>query len=430
MRAIITVGLGFGDEGKGATVDFLTRTLGADLVVRYSGGAQAGHNVQLADGRRHTFSQFGAGALAGANTYLGPRMIMSPATMVPEADHLMGLGVANPWSTISVHPECLVTTTYHMMMNRLREVARGDDRHGSCGLGIGEARHYWLRYGNDAVFAKDLDDGSVLKSKLNLMRDRFLIEMQELGTIDLESAGILRSHSPGSEANELRRDSEQLKINSAMPHAETVIFEGSQGVLLDEWKGFHPYTTWSTVTPQHALEMLDEVEGYEPVIEKTVVGITRAYSTRHGAGPFPAFCPRMTSKMVDRGNPLNDWQGAIRFGPLDLVLLEYSARVCNVDSIFVNGIDELPERPRVIQQYRKTERLNEPTSLEEQEALTKALLDVEPSFLETTTEGLLDRIDQIAPVCGVSRGPRSDDRELAPFHRSNTTKEVLERAVI
>src|SRR5215472_8223796 len=75
-RAIITVGLGFGDEGKGATVDYLTRHFGADLVVRYCGGSQAGHNVQLPDGRRHTFSQFGAGTLAGASgrprTYLGP----------------------------------------------------------------------------------------------------------------------------------------------------------------------------------------------------------------------------------------------------------------------------------------------------------------------------------------------------------------------
>ena len=71
MKAIITVGLGFGDEGKGAAVDYLVRELGADLVIRYSGGTQAGHNVELADGRRHTFSQFGAGTLAGAKPGLG-----------------------------------------------------------------------------------------------------------------------------------------------------------------------------------------------------------------------------------------------------------------------------------------------------------------------------------------------------------------------
>src|SRR5947209_17368638 len=91
-RVIITVGLGFGDEGKGATVDFLTRKYEADLVVRYCGGSQAGHNVQLPDGRRHTFSQFGAGTLAESSrpprTYLGPNMIIDPPALGREAQHL------------------------------------------------------------------------------------------------------------------------------------------------------------------------------------------------------------------------------------------------------------------------------------------------------------------------------------------------------
>src|SRR5438046_9129144 len=99
-RAIITVGLGFGDEGKGATVDYLTRHYEADLVVRYCGGSQAGHNVQLPDGRRHTFSQFGAGTLAGTvetpQTYLGPNVVIDPPAMLRGAAHLAELAVANP----------------------------------------------------------------------------------------------------------------------------------------------------------------------------------------------------------------------------------------------------------------------------------------------------------------------------------------------
>src|SRR5438132_5326865 len=99
-RAIVTVGLGFGDEGKGATVDFLTRRYEADLVVRYCGGSKAGHNVQLPDGRRHTFSQFGAGTLAETparpRTYLGPYVIIDPPAMAREAQHLTDLGVQHP----------------------------------------------------------------------------------------------------------------------------------------------------------------------------------------------------------------------------------------------------------------------------------------------------------------------------------------------
>src|SRR5437867_5170194 len=116
-RAIITVGLGFGDEGKGAAVDSLCRVHGADLVVRYCGGSQAGHNVQLPDGRRHTFSQFGAGTLAAARppwprTYHGPNVVIDPPALLREAQHLAELGVERPTALLTVHPRCLVTTLW------------------------------------------------------------------------------------------------------------------------------------------------------------------------------------------------------------------------------------------------------------------------------------------------------------------------------
>src|SRR5438105_63617 len=182
-RAIITVGLGFGDEGKGATVDYLARKLEADLVVRYCGGSQAGHTVQLPDGRRHTFSQFGAGTLArpGAppRTYLGPAVILDPPAILREAAHLAELGVDHPLGLLTVHPRCLVTTAWHRALNRRRGRARGGDRHGSCGQGIGEARRYWLEHGPDAVVAADLGEPEVLRDKLELLRQRTLLELQE-----------------------------------------------------------------------------------------------------------------------------------------------------------------------------------------------------------------------------------------------------------
>src|SRR5436309_13823368 len=112
-RALITVGLGFGDEGKGAAVDFLARRYEAGLVGGYCGGSQAGHNVQLPDGRRHTFSQFGAGSLVEApvrpRTYLGPNVIIDPPALAREAAHLSELGVEDPFALLTVHPRCLVT---------------------------------------------------------------------------------------------------------------------------------------------------------------------------------------------------------------------------------------------------------------------------------------------------------------------------------
>ncbi len=404
MRAVVTVGLGFGDEGKGATVDHLVRETGAALVVRYSGGAQAGHNVVLPDGRRHSFAQFGAGTFAGARTWLGPRMVLSPSTLEPEAAHLRALGVADPFATLEAHPDCLVSTLYHVCMNRLREVARGGRRHGSCGLGIGETRSYWLRHGAEAVVVQDLRDRAALVRKLTLLRDRFLLDLQELGEIESGAARLLYETPPAREADVLMKV--PLRMSRIMPKAETVIFEGAQGILLDEYWGFHPHTTWSTVTALHALELAEEA-GIEDV---EVLGVTRAYATRHGAGPLPTYCPRMTAALADPGNPANAWQGSLRAGPLDLVLLRYAMEAGRIDGLVVNGLDQLTET-RVCRRYAATEALELPRTLREQEALTRRLQAAEPVLEEV--EDLLETLEELAPVRIAGRGPSHLDRKRA-----------------
>jgi adenylosuccinate synthase len=422
MKAIITVGLGFGDEGKGAAVDYLTRETAADLVVRYSGGAQAGHNVVLADGRRHVFAQFGAGTFSGARTWLGPRMIISPATMVPEADHLRSLGVANPFGLLSVHPDCLVSTAYHVAMNRLRELARGDGRHGSCGLGIGETRSYWFKHGPDAITAGDLSNRRTLVQKLTLLRERMLLEMQELQKLDRQWSVLMHQTRPAAEADVLQRSAAELQVARDMPACHTVIFEGAQGVLLDEWHGFHPYTTWSTVTPLHAWELIEEFG----IRDVTVLGLTRAYSTRHGAGPFPTFSKEMTAALTDPGNPVNAWQGTIRCGPLDLVLLDYSARICKIDALAVTCLDMLPRQPQLARRYAGLDRLDIPTSLREQAELTKLLESTLPIIEATTEAGLLAALEQIAPVHYLARGPKSSDWQT--LTKSDKSSEIPRKA--
>ncbi len=224
-RAIITVGLGFGDEGKGATVDFLTRHYEADLVVRYCGGSQAGHNVELPDGRRHTFSQFGAGTLAGgprrARTFLGPNVVIDPSALRREAHHLAELGVERPLDLVTVHPRCLLTTFWHRTLNQLREEARGAARHGSCGQGIGEARRYWLEHGQDALFAADLRHPHILRHKLELQRQRTLLQLQDiLHQVPTESLRELDlwDLDTGSLAAELEETAaEGLNISAEIP---------------------------------------------------------------------------------------------------------------------------------------------------------------------------------------------------------------------
>jgi adenylosuccinate synthase len=345
-------------------------------------------------------------------------MIISPATMVPEADHLRSLGVADPFGLLSVHPDCLVSTAYHVVMNRLRELARGDGRHGSCGLGIGETRNYWFKHGPDAITAGDLADRRTLIQKLTLLRERMLLEMQELPRLDRQWSALMHQTRPAAEADVLQRSAAELRLAREMPACHTVIFEGAQGVLLDEWHGFHPYTTWSTVTPLHAWELVEEYG----IRDVTVLGLTRAYTTRHGAGPFPTFSEQMTAALTDAGNPVNAWQGAIRCGALDLVLLDYAARVCRIDALAVTCLDQLPRGARLARRYTGLDQLEIPISLREQAELTKQLETVVP-IVETTTEAdLLAAVEQIARIHYVARGPKSSDWQRLSKSDENSRK--------
>jgi adenylosuccinate synthase len=422
-RAIITVGLGFGDEGKGATVDHLVRHFGADLVVRYCGGSQAGHNVELPDGHRHTFSQFGAGTLAHrTRTYLGPNVVIDPPAIVREAAHLSELGVENPTGMLTIHPRCLVTTMWHKMLNRLRELSRGVDRHGSCGQGIGEARRYWLDHGRDAVFAADLRDVHMLRAKLELQRQRALIELQSfIHQIDDDARQELRDWDVDTEsvAAELTEaGSSGFSISPEVPACGTAIFEGAQGVLLDEYHGFHPHTTWSTVTAHHAWELLQQAGAKEVA----VLGVTRAYVTRHGAGPLPSYCPDLTARLRDVGNPANPWQGQMRCGWLDLPLLRYAAAAAGpLDGIVVNHLDQVAGTGwQVCEAYAGlTLGPSDAPNLSRQERLGRELEQVKPVLAAATAERIVRRLGEIAPVVLTGHGPSWRQRRPyeITFHR-------------
>jgi adenylosuccinate synthase len=415
-RAVITVGLGFGDEGKGATVDALVRSLGADLVVRYCGGSQAGHNVELPDGRRHTFSQFGAGTLAPhrPRTYLGPNVIIDPPAMCREAKHLAELGVASPAGLLSVHPRCLVTTFWHRTLNRLRELSRQAGRHGSCGQGIGEARRYCLAHGQDAVFAADLRDRGVLRHKLELLRQRALLELQEvigkLSPDDVREAGLWEVNTEAVTRDLMESWPEEITLSAKVPECSSAVFEGAQGVLLDEYRGFHPYTTWSTVTAHHAWELVAEM-GVEAVC---VLGITRSYTTRHGAGPFPTYSEELTERLRDPGNPHNPWQGSLRCGWLDMPLLRYAAEVAGpFDGMVVNHLDQVTDGWMVCDEYRGVElRPAAGPSLAWQEGLTLQLTAAEPVLRPATGDEVLRYVGELGTVVVTGHGPGHEPRTV------------------
>lgn len=329
-KAVVTLGLGYGDEGKGSVVDYLCRAMNADLVVRYSGGCQAAHHVVLPDGRSHCFSQFGAGTFAGCRTWLHKNMIVNPVAMENEAKHLQELGIADPWSKLFVHPQCLIATPYHIGANRTREShreAQGVKRHGSCGMGIGECRGYALKYPNLAIRVVDLRTPTLLLFKLTSLLRYYEMEFGNTETLLF----------PEEIVDRYLEICQVMNITDRLT-CDTAVFEGSQGMLIDEKFGVAPYNTWSDVTLRAAQDALQDLH-----IEKVFnLGVTRSFATRHGPGPFPTEV--VGASIQGDHNQHNEWQGDFRVGKLNCKSLSYAVENVGdkLDGIAVTWLDKQP----------------------------------------------------------------------------------------
>jgi adenylosuccinate synthase len=420
-RAFIVVDLGFGDAGKGLMVDHLTRARGASLVVRAHGGAQAGHTVVDPDGRSHVFSQVGAGSFVpGAATLLGPEFVFHPGAFQVEARVLAGLGV-DAWARVVAHRDATLNTPFHQSAGRLRERARGAAAHGTCGVGFGEA--VAGRDRDDTLTVGDLDDAARSVGALGRQRDRLVAELT--GVVDpsdpvtaaewrflQDPTAPERVWASWEEARRRLRRVDADGGRRVLHEADVVVFEGAQGVLLDEVWGFHPHTTWSDCTTGAARRLL---AGHDVAV--TAIGVTRAYATRHGAGPFPSEDATLDA-LDEPTNGDAGWQGPFRRGWLDLVLLRYAVEVSGgVDAIAVTHLDRaLPGGFRVVVAYEgpdgaRTTRLDPgaPDDLDARARLAVALRAARPRLAPVDAGGIVAAIEAGVglPVRFAARGRTS-----------------------
>ncbi len=292
MSSKAVIGLGFGDEGKGLTTNFLCLQNPNALVVRYSGGQQAGHTVVL-DGKRHVFSNFGSGTLNGNPTYWSQYCTVDPFGLYNEMQILMKLGVQ---PIIYIDGKCPITTPIDKKLNQLQDSKTGN---GTCGVGVGatlarEEQFYSLLF-------EDLFYPSIVDIKLNLFRKYSIVDDEQINVF-LHCVRYIISNP-------------NIQITYGIPKNKELIFEGSQGLLLDQHYGFFPHVTRSNTGSTNILEM-----GFIP----NFWCITRAYQTRHGNGP-------MTNQDIKHNfnlNPLetnvfNKFQGEFKVSLLDVSLLEY-----------------------------------------------------------------------------------------------------------
>lgn len=432
MTHVITCGLGFGDEGKGSVTDWLCSPRGIALrgerapavVVRYNGGAQAGHNV-VHPGREHTFAQFGSGTLYGTPTFLSRYMLLDPLALAAEAAHLAEVGVP-ALDLLTVDRDALIITPYHIAANRAREMDRGISRHGSCGKGIGETARFALEHPDLALRAGDCAlPSSHLIRKLIRIRIALADEGCRVQGGRCESApGIADAYGAFAARVALVDGNRHLR---QLLRQGPVVFEGAQGVLLDERYGFHPYTTWSTTTPANARALLAEhgEQGY-------VLGVTRTYMTRHGPGPFVT-----EDTSLDFPEPHNGtgrWQGAFRLGHPDALALDYAVRASGgIDGLAVTHLDVNTRRLRMCTGYQlpmatarrlpdardvKSIRENpHPEDLVCQEEITRLLMRARPLYEEdpVAPDTLAHDLSWVvkAPLILRSYGPGPDAKAAA-----------------
>lgn len=341
-RAMMVVGLGNGDEGKGSLVDHLVRKEGVRHVVRFNGGAQALHHVVDGD-QVHGFSQFGAGTLAGAETILSRFMLFEPLAFCREARTLADRGIADPYAMVTLSARAPIIPQANILTNRILEIQRGQGRHGSCGMGIGLTQGDVEALGAQAIYVGDLLHPTLLREKLDLIQHR---RIESVRGIDSPETHTLRTQLVTADLDDLvefyGEFAERIRIVpdeailEILAHKDTV-FEGAQGVLLDQQWGFFPHVTRSTTTFENAETLLDE-SGFEG--ERVRLGLLRAYGTRHGAGPFPTETDAL--RVAPCHNAVNPWQGAFRTGWFDAVTARYALDVVGtVDLLALTNLDRL-----------------------------------------------------------------------------------------
>lgn len=420
-HSIITVDLGYGDAGKGTTVDALVRKHQTGLVVRYNGGSQCGHNVVTDDGRHHEFVQYGSGTFAGADTLLSEHVIVNPLDLVLESQALRPKMPILP--TVIIDERALVTTPYHVLLNRVKELTR-TKRHGSCGKGIAATVNYAAKYPEEAMRMGDLRRPLTMADKLAQISSRIVKQIHEIsdeGWVNSLVEQVLH-HTVADWINDYDDSLKYFRLASAeevqelLNSEETLIFEAAQGLLLDPMYGFIPHVTKTDMTSYNANALLteNEVQGY-----RTELGITRTYMTRHGAGPFPTEDNSVSDTLGDVHNHHNAWQQNFRVGHLDLPALRYAIRAnCGISELAVTHMDSLHLLPewKVCYEYQtpdgKVLNLYPSGNKEEQEKLTQQLFTVRPMYMKVRRADVLGLISDSlnSPVSLISRGPAAKDK--------------------
>ena len=348
----IVNGVLFGDEGKGSICDYLAYKHKTTENIRYNGGSQASHTV-IVDGIKHKFSQLGSSRLnKNIRTYLSDNTIVNPFNLVSEARVLSNITnekVEDILSNVYIDNYSKIVTPYHSLINKLRELS-SKDRTGSVGSGVSEVNKIKDKLGL-VIKVSDLLDGSYESKLLELFdytkmyfderKDLIKPELFEQ-TINEKDIYYLtntrnREYIIGCYKNIINSGLLNI-VNSIDEFHEygNVLFEGSQGLLLDYKYGIKPNTT-SLDTTNHYGVYLAEYLG----LNVNTIGCIGAINTRHGMGVFPTYDKNLQKQIYDENQERTYFQGIPRYGWFDCVLTRYSLKYNPNSELFISGLDRL-----------------------------------------------------------------------------------------
>lgn len=428
-KNVVVIGTQWGDEGKGKVVDWLTEH--AQGVVRFQGGHNAGHTLVIG-GRKTILRLIPSGVLrAGVACFIGNGVVLSPRALLEEIVELETAGV-DVTSRLRISEACPLILPYHIALDQAREAKKGDGKIGTTGRGIGPA--YEDKVARRAIRLQDLFAPARFEAKLAELLDyhNFVLK-QYLGAAEVSFAQVrdeAMSHAPKLKPLVADVPSALHAMHTA---GKPLLFEGAQGALLDVDHGTYPFVTSSNTLAGAAAAGA----GVGPQLLHYVLGITKAYATRVGGGPFPTeLHDDVGERLRKRGNEFGSVTGRPRrCGWFDAVALKRSAQLNGVSGICLTKLDVLDglDTIRLCVGYRiEGERCDVlPVGAEDLAKCEPIYEDLkgwsQSTFgvkrLEDLPATARTYLDRIADVCGVaidmiSTGPDREETILRrhPFH--------------
>ena len=341
VRTAVIVGAQWGDEGKGKIVDVLSDNF--SIVARYAGGHNAGHTV-IIKGKKFILQLVPCGVLrSGCRSVIGNGVVLDPMAFLKEVAALRENGVKVD-GNLFVSNRAQVILPYHRMIELASENAPGRVKIGTTSRGIGPA--YEDKMGRRGLRVADLLDLGLLKTHIeNACREKNMIAHALFNSEPLDSDKMYQEYAQASAQIAPFVSDTAALLNQALAEGESVMFEGAQGTMLDIDHGTYPFVTSSSATSGGAAIGT----GVAPNAIDSVIGVTKAYCTRVGGGPFPTEALDATGDLLRaRGNEYGAVTGRPRrCGWIDLPLLRYAGMINGISWLVVTKLDVLDELDQI-----------------------------------------------------------------------------------